>query len=168
MVNHTIDTTRCELSRQAICASADNVDTSDGKNSFHAMTSSVYQPVSVGESLARYFNGPSKHAYRVPIPTDITEQTDVSNEITIPMETIAINDIPDLKLDSVTTTTETVLTVPVECAVVNNELENVDNQQKPVWSAYNSLLNSLPSDQQSPVTVDKVYSLPITNAPLQE
>ena len=225
------------VKRQAICASADNVDkkvdTSDGKNSFHAMASSVFQPVGVGESLvepldlyevspgalvdipstcikiskcniegtpkpasspcyrsyevgghkeifenalkidmtwmvARYFNRPSKHASRVPIPSDITEQTDVSNEITIPMETIALNDIPDLELDSVTTTTQTVLTVPVECAAVNNESENGDNQQIPVWSAYNSLLKSSPSDQQSPVTVDKVYSLPIINAPPQE
>ncbi len=223
---------------QAICASADNVDkkvdTSDGKNSFHAMASSVFQPVGAGQSLvepldlyevspgalvdipstcikiskcniegtpkpvnspcypsyevgrhkqifgnalkidtcmtwmvARYFNRPSKQTSVVPIPSCNTEETNVSNEITIPTETIALNDRINPELDSVTPTTRTVLNVPVDCAAVNNESEKCDNQRIPVWSAYNSLLNCSPSDQQSHVTVDKVYSLPIINAPPQ-
>jgi len=146
-----------------IRASADNidkkVDTADGKNSFHAMASSVFQPTCEGETLvesidlykisagaltnvpttciklvkcnvegnlkppvspsypsykvgtheealesvlrldtawmmARFFNRQSNHASSGP---PVSEQTDVSEQTTIPPQIIAINDIPHFR-----------------------------------------------------------------------
>jgi hypothetical protein len=42
------------------------------------------------------------------------------------------------------------------------------NQRIPVWSAYNSLVNTPESGQESPIIVDKAYALPIINAPAHE
>jgi hypothetical protein len=124
--------------------------------------------------MARYLNRSSQCPLSVS-----SQQTDVglSGMTTIPADTIAINDsdqLPDLACDTTSDIDDQQTTVvddstpstmtetekgPGEQPVSSMET----NQRIPVWSAYNSI-----STQQTSLTIDKSYSLPIINAPAHE
>lgn len=163
---------------RAIRASADNVDkqvdTHDGKNSFHAMAADVFQPTCDGESAVEQLDlwkvspgtlsdvpctciklsecniagspkprtSPCYSSYKVGLHADHFEST-------------LVND-----------------TAWMISRHFNRSSQSIDsqdvNQRVPVWSAYNCLVNTPESGQQSPIIVDKAYALPIINAPAHE
>ena len=163
---------------RAIQASADNVDkkvdTQDGKNSFHAMAASVFQPTCDGESVVEQLDlwkvspgtlsgvlstcinlsecniagspkprtSPCYRSYKVGLHADHFESTLIND--TAWMISRHFNR-PSQSMDS----------------------QDV-NQRVPVWSAYNCLVNTPESGQQSPIIVDKAYALPIISAPAHE
>ena len=230
-----------------IRASADNVDkkvdTYDGKNSFHAMAISVYQPESDDETLVEPLDlskvslglqidhdvpstciqlvkcnitgspkpriSPSYMSYKVgvhkdcfvgslnddiawmmarylkrplhnisPTHSDVVHQlTDVSDDIaTIPdLDETIPEDVDEIQvlLNSSCDMTSDMPDACTAAAEASNEYlvttDQYGDQQVPVWSAYNSILNKPPTFIQDTSTgIDKVYTLPIINAPAHE
>ena len=163
---------------RTIRAAADNVDkrvdTHDGNNSFHAMASSVFQPNCNGKSAVEQLD-----LWKVSAGTlsDIPSTCIKINECNIAgspkprtspcyssykvgfhadhFDNTLVNDIAWIISRYFNRSSQSIDTQVVE-------------QRVPVWSAYNSLVNTPESGQESPIIIDKAYALPIINAPAHE